>query len=434
MSAVLNSVDLFSLPGEDDIYRTRLGNGILLLLRRNESSPSVVFSGYLPGGSLFDPQDKLGLAYLTAAMLMRGTQRHTFQQIYDDLETAGASLGFGASVHNINFSGRCLAEDLHLLIELLSECLRGPAFPSEQIERLRAQTLTHLAIRAQDTAEMADLKFDEILFAGHPYSRPEDGYPHTINAISREDILDFHQSLYGPNGMVIAIAGAVEPDSAFDLLQISLEGWTNPDQPALPELPEVRPRTEQTRLHIPLAGKTQVDVLMGAHGPRRNDPNYLAASLGNNILGQFGMMGRIGDAVREKAGLAYYASTSLNGWINAGSWEIAAGVNPANVEKAIEIILAEVRRFITEPVSQDELRDSQLNFIGKLPLSLESNAGVAIGLLNLERFNLGLNYYREYPSLISAITAEEVLQTAQIYLDPERFLIVSCGPEVKIES
>ncbi len=433
MRAVLNSVDLFSLPGEDDIYRTRLANGILLLVRRNESSPSVVLSGYLPGGSLFDPQEKLGLAYLTGAMLMRGTQQRAFQQIYDDLETAGASLGFGASVHNVNFSGRCLAEDLPMLIELLRECLRCPTFPSEQIERLRAQTLTHLAIRAQDTAEMADLKFDEILFAGHPYARPEDGYPETISAITREDILAFHQTQYGPYGMVIAIAGAVEPDAAFDLLQAALGDWQNPDQPTHPEIPEVKPRAEQTRLHIPLAGKAQVDILMGVHGPRRIDPDYMAASLGNNILGQFGMMGRIGGAVREKAGLAYYASTSLNGWINAGSWEIAAGVNPANLEKAIEIILTEVRRFVTEPVSEDELRDSQMNFIGRLPLSLESNAGVAGGLLNIERFNLGLNYFREYPSLISAITAEKVLQTAQAYLDPGRFLIVSCGPEVPIE-
>jgi len=94
----------------------------------------------------------------------------------------------------------------------------------------------------------------------------------------------------------------------------------------------------------------------------------------------------------------------------------------------VEIILAEIRRFISEPVSREELRNSQANFICRLPLSLESNSGVANSLLNIERFHLGLNYYRKYPALINAITSESVLETAHRYLDPDRFLIVSCGP------
>lgn len=433
MKVLLDSVNLYSLPGADDVYRATLENGIVLLVRRNESSSSVFFSGYLPGGSVFDTQEKLGLAYFTAAMLMRGTERRNFQQIFDELETAGASLGFGASVHNVNFSGRCLAEDLPTLVDLLQECLRYPAFPADQVERLRAQMLTSLAIRAQDTAEMANLKFDEILFSGHPYSRPEEGFPETISAITREDLQAFHRRYYGPEGMAIVVVGAVEPAQVHELIQQYFAGWRNNDQPDQPEMPPVQPRTERTQLHISLPGKAQMDLLMGTHGPRRTDPDYLIASLGNNILGQFGMMGRIGGAVREKAGLAYSASTSLNGWISAGSWEISAGVNPANVEKAIEIILAEVRHFVSEPVSPEELLDSQMNFIGRLPLSLESNSGVARGLLNIERFNLGLDYFREYPARISAITAQQVLETARRYLQPETFLIVSCGSELMTE-
>lgn len=428
MSELLDMINIHSLPGEDDIYRCQLDNGILLMVRKNECSPSIYLSGYLPAGSMFDPQEKLGLAHITAAMLMRGTEHQTFRQIYDGLETAGASLGFGASVHNINFSGRCLAEDMSLLFDLLQECLIRPVFPTEQVERLRAQILTSLEIRAQNTAQMADLKFDEILFAGHPYSRPEDGFPDTINAIALEDIQVFHRKAYGPKGLVVVVVGAVTPEQVRDLLHNSLGSWRNLEQPATQKMPEIRPRNEKTRLHIPLTGKKQVDILMGVHGPRRTDSDYLAASLGNNILGQFGMMGRIGDAVREKAGLAYYAATSLNGWISAGSWEVSAGVNPANVDKAVEIILAEIRRFISEPVSREELRNSQANFIGRLPLSLESNSGVANSLLNIERFHLGLNYYRKYPALINAITSESVLETAHRYLDPDRFLIVSCGP------
>ena len=195
-----------SLPGPDDITRVVLPNGITVLTRSNFNSPSVYITGYLGCGGMYDPNDKLGLASFTALSLMRGTRDRNFQQIFELLESTGASLGFGASVHTVSFSGRCLAEDLPMLVNLLSESLRYPAFPAEQIERLRGQLLTGLAIRAQDTNELASLTFDETLFANHPYGRSEDGYPETVQAITREDILEFHQHQYGPAEMAVSIA------------------------------------------------------------------------------------------------------------------------------------------------------------------------------------------------------------------------------------
>ena len=135
---------------------------------------------------------------------MRGTSQRDFQAIYDALESAGASLGFNGATHTTGFGGQALAEDLALMLELLAETLREPAFPGQQVMRLRAQLLTRLAIRAQDTREMASLTFDQIVYQNHPYSRPEDGYPETVQNIAREDLVAFHQKNYGPGGMVIA--------------------------------------------------------------------------------------------------------------------------------------------------------------------------------------------------------------------------------------
>ncbi len=426
----LKTIDWHALPGADDIFRYELPNGIVILIRSNFNSPSVVVNGYLPCGSIFDPGEKLGLAYFTSIALMRGTAKRTFQEIYDAMETAGASLGFGASVHNISFGGRSLAEDLPLLLDLASESLCNPVFPVDHVERLRTQLLTSLAIRAQDTADMASLTFDEILFRGHPYSKPEDGYPDTLQNITRQDLIQFHQKHYGPRGMVIVVVGAIKPDEVIEQINHVLGDWNNPQQPDIPEMNHVVPPNQKYRQHIVLAGKTQADLVMGTLGPCRKDADFMAASLGNNILGQFGMMGRIGDAVREKSGLAYYASTSLNAWISSGSWEVNAGVNPANLERAIEIINTEIRRFITESVTAEELSDSQSNYIGRIPLSFESNAGVASGMLNIERFNLGLDYFRSYPALVAKITREEVLETARKYLNPDQFIVISAGPEL----
>lgn len=419
---------LNSLPGPDDIYREVLPNGITVLARPNFNSPSVAVAGYFEAGALFDPDEKLGLAEYTVLSLMRGTKNRTFDEIYNALESLGASLGLSTGVHRSGFNGRSLAEDLPLLLDLLAEALMAPVFPGAEVEKLRAQLLTGLAIRAEDTSDMASMVFDSILFKGHPYSRPEDGFPETIKRIKRDDLVRFHREHYGPRGLVIAIVGGVAPEQAARQVKRALGSWQVRRQKEAPELPPLKVLKKTVRKHHRIAGKAQSDLVIGTNGPRRLDPEFMAASIGNNILGQFGMMGRIGDVVREKAGLAYYAYSSLSAGLGPGSWEVSAGVNPQNVKKASELIQDELQRFVQEGVTAEELADTRANFIGRLPLSLESNGGVANALLNIERHQLGLDYYQRYKDLVSKVTAEDVLSAARKFIDPERLAIAVAGP------
>jgi zinc protease len=417
-----------NLPGPRDITRRQLSNEIVVLARANFNSPSIVVSGYLTVGGLSDPAEKLGLAEFTAQALMRGTQRYPFQQLYDSLESVGASLGFGGGTHTTGFGGAALVEDLDLLLEILAQAITQPVFPVEQIERLRAQFITSLAIRAQDTARMASLAFDRLVYAGHPYSRPEDGYPDTIQSITQTDLVDFHQRGYGPHAAVISVVGAIEPLLAVEKVARVLGDWRNPMQIASPELPPLQPLDGVITDKVSIPGKSQADLVIGAAGPSRSAEDYLAASLGNNILGQFGMMGRIGEVVREKAGLAYYADSNLGGGLGPGPWSVSAGIDPVNSERAADLIRAEIRRFTSQPVTPEELADSVAHYIGRLPLSLESNAGVASALISLERYKLGLDYYQRYPGLVQSIDEEDILAAARRYLDPDRLAIALAGP------
>lgn len=417
-----------TLPGADNILRHELPNGMVLLVRSNFNSPSVVVNGYLLAGALYEVDEKLGLADFSADMLMRGTEKHTFHEIYDDLESAGANLHINGGTHTTGFGSKALAEDLDLLLELLSESLRQPTFPEEQIELVRARLLTSLAIRAQDTREMSALTFDQIMYAGHPYSRPQEGYPETVQAISRNDLVEFHHAHYGPQGMVLAVVGAIEAKEAAAKVERLFGDWQNSDQPAPFILPPVQVPAEPLRRKYDIPGKFQTDLVVGTVGPERRSEDFVAAALGNNILGVFGMMGRIGEAVREKAGLAYYAYSSLAGGMGPGPWNVSAGVDPHNVDQALELIREQVDRFIREAVSADELADSQSNFIGRLPLSLETNSGMAAAILNLERYELGLDYYRRYPDLVRSITEEQVLETARRYWSPDQLGVAIAGP------
>jgi zinc protease len=207
-----------------------------------------------------------------------------------------------------------------------------------------------------------------------------------------------------------------------------LAEWSNPEQPEIPPLPALPEPADPRERRVTIPGKSQADLVLGAAGPERRSPDWMAATLGNSVLGQFGMMGRIGDAVREKAGLAYYSYSNISGGLGPGPWSASAGVDPANVAQAVDLIHAEIERFIGEPVTQEELSDSQANFIGRLPLSLESNNGVAAALLNLERYQLGLDYYRRYADLVRVVTPEEILEVARRYLYPERLAVAVAGP------
>ncbi|MBT3390158.1 MAG: insulinase family protein [Chloroflexi bacterium] len=422
------SIQNSSLPGPDDITRAELPNGITVLARSNFNSPSVTINGYLDVGALFDSDEKLGLADFTAAALMRGTQQRDFQGIYNALESVGASMSYNSATHTTGFGGRALVEDLPLLLELLSETLRQPAFPAEQVERLRAQLLTGLTLRAQDTGDMAGMAFDQIVYKDHPYGRPEDGWPETISAITRDDLVDFHAQHYGPRGMVIAIVGAVDAQQAVAWVQDALGDWVNPHQPASPQLPALTPLGELIEQRVEIPGKIQSNIIIGAAGPPRKADEFFAASLGNSVLGQFGMMGRIGEVVREQAGLAYYAFSRLSGGVGPGPWSVSAGVNPANVERAVELIRTEIGRFVTEPVTEAELADSKASYIGRLPLALESNGGVAGALISLARYDLGLDYYLRYADFVSAVTPETALTAAQKYLHPDRLAVAVAGP------
>ena len=417
-----------SLPGPDDIYREVLPNGITVLTRSNFNSPSVVINGYFDGGAIFDTDEKLGLADFVTSALMRGTKKKTFDEIYHALESVGASLGFNTGVHKSGFHGRSLAEDLPLLLSLLAESLTQPTFPKGEVEKLRSQMLTGLSIREQDTGDMASMLFDKILFRDHPYGRPEDGYTETIQRITRDDLVKFQKDYYGPRGMVIVIVGAVKAEEAVRQVKRTLGGWQVKVQKEAPDLPSVKILKKTVSKVHKISGKSQSDLVVGTNGPSRKDSEFFPALVGNNILGQFGMMGRIGEVVREKSGLAYYAGSSLNAGVGPGSWEVNAGVNPQNVKKATELIVSELKRFVDEGVTDEELADTQANFVGRLPLSLESNGGVTASLLNIERYDLGLDYYRRYEGLIRGVSRDDVLAVARKFIDVDKLVVAVAGP------
>lgn len=416
-------------PGPDTVRRRVLDNGLILLTYENPSSHTVVVDGLLRTGALAEPDDKAGLADFTADLLTRGTRTRDFDAIYETLESLGAGLSFGSSRHTSGFYAYSLAEDFDTVLDLLVESLRFPTFPAEHVELVRGQTITGLQMRANDTRRTARLTFGELAYPNHPYRRSVSGYIETISAISRDDLADFHARNYGPTGAIVTVVGAIDGDAIARQIERAFGDWRSDGQPALPAVPDApRPDGIQRR-YVSLPEKHQCDIVLGLPGPPRAAADYLDLSLMNTILGVFGMMGRIGQKVREEKGLAYYAGSGLEGGLGPGAWSASAGVAPDKVDEAIDAVLEEIRRVMDEPVTAEELADSQAYRTGSLPMSLETNAGIADVIGDIELYDLGLDYLERYRAEIESITPARIQDAARKYLSTDDLAIAVCGPE-----
>jgi zinc protease len=233
--------------------------------------------------------------------------------------------------------------------------------------------------------------------------------------------------------MIITLVGAITPEEALAKIEATFADWEKP-QSSMPDAPPAARPDSMRRSHVDMPDKSQSDIVLGLPGPLRSAPDYLEASMANTILGIFGMSGRLGKNVREKQGLAYYVFSRLQGGLGPSPWYTSTGVAPDKVEQAIESILHEFQRLQNEPIPEEELADSQAYRTGTLPVSLETNDGLAGIITDMEVLDLGLDYLQILSEKIYAMTPETVQEAARKYLSAEQIAIAVAGPTLPAEN
>ena len=245
--------------------------------------------------------------------------------------------------------------------------------------------------------------------------------------ITRDDLVAFYETYYRPAGMAVTVVGAIRAEDAVAKVADAFGDWggERPERPALAPFPAFD-GVRQRRVAMP--DKSQSDIILCWPAMRRLDPDFDKARLANTVLGVFGMMGRLGVNVREHQGMAYYAYSQLAANKDMGLWLAIAGVNPANVERAMASMLQEVQRLADERVPEDELEDCKHYLTGSLPLRLETNDGVASLLADIEWQELGLDYLQRYTGIINGLTVDDVQAAAQKYLATGKYVVAVAGP------
>jgi zinc protease len=408
--------------------RTALDNGAVVIVQETTTIPAVTIDATFLAGSVYEPADLPGLVYLTGRVLDRGTDRRSGERIAEELDDRGVSLRVLTTRHTLGISCTCLVEDFDDMLALVVDVARRPTFPETEVAKRRAEAIT--AIRQDDdnpAVRAVESAFVLLYGAEHPYARRAKGTLASLERIDGAVLSEFHRRHVVPASLSLVVVGDVRAERVVDRAAAELSGWrgNKPDPAIVPDPPVAVGRRRRV---VVMPGKSQTDIAYGFTTIRRLDDRYYAYWMMNNVLGQFGLGGRLADNIRERQGMAYYAFSSCEPNIGPGPLLVRAGVDPINVERAIEAIDKEVRELGAAGPTAIEVAETRDYLTGSIPRLFETNQAIAAFLQTTEMFGLGLDYDRRLPALLAAVTQEQIAAAAAEVLRPDVAAVAIAGP------
>jgi zinc protease len=414
--------------------RTVLPNGMVLLLQENHANPTAAVSVSVDAGGVFDPSYRPGLAVLTARMLNHGTATRSSAKFHEELDALGAELSFNATMDDATVAGRCLSQDLPKFLELVRDVLCRPAFSTTELPRVRAEQLSAVKEDSDNPYVLSMQELREALYPGvHPERHYLRGSEADVRAIKRSDLLAFYRKHYRPDTTVLAVVGDFDAAQVAAKLQSFFGSWeTAGPRPKLdlPPIPSLRAEATGKPVRLPTSDKAEAIVIMGARGVDVHAPDYFAALAANHILGGGELLNsRLLASLREKQGLTYSVTTEFRGSRGERPWTLAMQNNPKDVDTAIRGVRAELERIRTAPPTQDELDQARATLVGGMLMSMETNAGIADTLCDLELYGLGQDWVARAVDGIWKVTPDDVLAAARKYLPaPDKVITVIAAP------
>ena len=407
--------------------RTALENGLVAIAQESDAAPAVSINLTVYSGSVREPESLCGLAFLTGQTLDRGTTRRSSTVIAEEFDDRGVSVRASVTRHTLVLSSTCLSQDFPAVLSLMADMIQHPSFPVDEVENRRAEAITTVSQDADSTAVRSIEGLMELLYGvNHPYACPWRGSVPSLRRIRRPDILAFHGRHVVPSAVRLAVVGDVDAGLVMELARREFSGWRAAQAGCdlVPPPPVARRRTAV----IDMPGKSQSDIAYGFTAIRRLDPRFHAYWMMNNVLGQFGLGGRLADNIRERQGMAYYAFSTFEGTVGEGPLLVRAGVDPHNVQRAVEAIDTEMRKLHDEGPTADEVEETRESLIGSIPRMFETNESTADFLQTSEQFGLGLDYDRRLPVLLEQVTFDQVRDAARELLDVNRAAVAVAGP------
>jgi zinc protease len=421
-------------PPKAEPYRVPLQNGPVLYIAEDRELPLVTISIAVHTGDWVEPDGKEGLTDLCGNLLTRGgTETRTAQELEERLAFLAANLGSVIKGAQGSVSLNLLSKDLDEGLAILREVLTKPRFQQDRVDLQKQQMLQGMKQRNDDSATIESFESDYLAY-GEKFWDTRYQTAASVESITRDDLLAFHKRWFFPSNFVVTASGDFDRATMIQKLEKLFSDWPatgNPPPPIPQDIVMAKPGVYLVDKEV-----NQGRVAMLLPGIMRENPDYYALIIMNDIFGGGGFTSRIVNRVRSDEGLAYSVSSTFPGGVYF-PYAFRAGFQSKSrtVAYATSIIIDEMKRIAAEPVNDDELENAKRGFIDRLPRSFASKAQIVGVLANEEftgRYHTEPNYWQTVVAKINAVTKEDVQRVAKKYLTPEQLVILVVGDKDEI--
>jgi len=406
--------------------RIKLDNGMIVYLLEDHELPIIDISVWIRTGSIYEPADKVGLASITGAVMRTGgTTSKTGDELDEILENLAASVEVGIGGDSGSASMSVLKEDLDTGLSILADVLINPAFREDKIELEKIQHRSTIARRNDDASDITAREFRRLIYgADSPYARTTE-YD-TINNITRDDLVSFHQKYFRPNNVILGVLGDFDSEEILAKIKEAFKGWepSEIDFPTRPEIPQEN--TKKVAL-VTKADVNQTNIRMGHIGWVRKNEDYPDLVVMCQILG-IGFSSRLVNSIRVEKGLAYVVGNNYGaGYDVPGVFLIACGTKSESTVTAIEEILKEVEKLREEGVTDEELKEAIDGFMNSSVFDYDTKSEILGRALRYEYYDYPQDFVEQLMAGIRNVTKEEVKRVASEYLHPDKFTLIAVG-------
>ncbi len=406
------------------VTRTRLANGLTVLVRENPTAPVVGVSLMVKMGTRWETADNAGISNLVQLMVVRGTTSRNGSQIVEAADAMGGSIEATGDVDYSEIAATALSRHWVELLDLVADVALRPTMPDGVVQAVRDFLLRQVRNRGDKPYDVALDALTARVFGRHPYAWDPIGLKESLARLDRDALVAHYKRHYVPGGLVLAVSGRVK--TAEVVAQAGRLFGSLPAGPvpmASPPPPPAAAAWRETRV-VPGA---QAQILMGALAPALTDPDYPAVKVLGTVLGG-GMAGRFFSELRDKEGLAYTTGTQYPSRLERSYFLAQLGTAPENVGRAETALRTQLERVQRERVPDEELRVAKAYLLGNLAMDRRTNARQAWYLAAYEESGVGYEFLDRYVMSVRGVTAADVQRVAQRYLGVVRTVVVQPAP------
>lgn len=401
-------------------------NGMRLIVANVPKLPIATVLLLVEAGAVADPAGREGVAQLTAQLLLEGSETLDGIALTEQLEQLGAAASASADWDTAVVRCTALVDRLPQALAILGGVLQAPAFPTREVERLKAERIADILQLRTDPGGLADETFSRIVHAsGSRYAVSTGGSEESVKALTRDDVQAFFAARYRPAAMTVVIAGAMTPDEGERVVRDVFGAWEGDAPPAVAADDTPASRTRQVHL-VAKPDAPQSELRIGHVGVPRTHPDYFDIVVMNAILGGL-FSSRINLNLREAHGYTYGAHSRFDWRRQSGPFGVETAVRSDATAAAVHEVLTEIERMRAAAVSPEELSLATSYLDGVFPIRYETTDAIAGAIANLVVYDLGHDWLDTYRERIRAVTLDGVHRAAQQYLRPDEMQVVVVG-------